>query len=55
MTTDDSDGLRGRLEAGITISSRAGARLELNANYDGIGQAGYEAYGLALKFSIPLD
>lgn len=54
-TSDDADGLRGRIEAGIGIASKNGVRVDLNANYDGIGQSNYEAWGASIKFLIPFD
>jgi outer membrane autotransporter protein len=51
--TDETDGLRGRVEAGVTITSKKNVRVELGLNYDGIGKSDYESYGARLKFSMP--
>ncbi|TMM51316.1 autotransporter outer membrane beta-barrel domain-containing protein [Sulfitobacter sabulilitoris] len=55
IAQDSTTGWRGRIEAGVTISNRHGTRLEIGANYDGIGQADFESYGATVKLTIPLQ
>lgn len=54
-TADETNGLRARIEAAIKVTNRYGARFELGANYDGIGQDDFESWGANLKVTIPLQ
>lgn len=40
--------------AAVTRQGRVRARIELGANYDGLGQSDFEAYGVRAKVTIPL-
>lgn len=51
----ETEGLRGRLEAGFTTTNEHGAKFQLKANYDGIGLSDYESYGVSLKLTVPLQ
>lgn len=53
--TDEAEGLRARLEAGFTTTNEHGAQLSFKANYDGIGRPDFEAYGVSLKLTVPLQ
>ncbi len=46
------DGWRARVAPGINMTGPDGTRLSLSANYDGIGQGGYEAWGLKAHFDM---
>ncbi len=50
----ESEGWRGRVQAGLSFSTEGGGRISLGLNYDGIGRDDYEAYGAALDVTIPL-
>tara|TARA_R110002049_G_scaffold44333_3_gene129858 strand:- start:97926 stop:106268 length:8343 start_codon:yes stop_codon:yes gene_type:complete len=54
-TADETDGLRARIEAAVRITNRYGTKLEMGANYDGIGKSDYESWGANFKLSIPLQ
>ena len=51
---DETDGFRGRIEAAVKLTNRYGTRVELGANYDGIGQSDFEAWGIKAQVTIPL-
>ncbi|MDU8910051.1 hypothetical protein [Aestuariicoccus sp. MJ-SS9] len=53
--SDETMGWRARAEAGVAITNRHGTRLELGANYDGIGRSDYESWGATFKLTIPLQ
>ena len=48
-----TDQFRARLTAGLGIDMASGSRLTFEGYYDGIGAAGYEAYGLSVELSVP--
>ncbi|WP_189371728.1 autotransporter outer membrane beta-barrel domain-containing protein [Tateyamaria omphalii] len=52
--SNESDGLRARIEAAVRITNRYGAKFEFGANYDGIGADDFESYGARVQVSIPL-
>ena len=54
-TADESDGLRGRIEASMRMTNRHGTQVEMGANYDGIGKSEFESWGLKLGVKIPLQ
>ena len=54
-TAGETNGWRGRIEAGIAITTTEGVQVELGANYDGIGQKDFESYGASIKVTIPLN
>ncbi|MDU8929681.1 autotransporter domain-containing protein [Alisedimentitalea sp. MJ-SS2] len=54
-TSNETNGLRARIEAGVTLKTRTNTTLEFSANYDGIGRRDYEAWGLGFKLNMPLD
>ncbi|MEL6621151.1 MAG: autotransporter outer membrane beta-barrel domain-containing protein, partial [Pseudomonadota bacterium] len=54
-TSGETDGFRARIEAGVEIAGRNGARFQFSANYDGIGQSDFESYGARFQLSIPLQ
>ncbi len=51
-TAGDGDGWRARVAPGISMTSPEGGRLSFTGNYDGIGQSGYEAWGLRLNLGM---
>lgn len=44
------DGTRGRIDLGFTRYGQHGRELSMSGYYDGIGQSGYEGYGLAIRY-----
>ncbi len=44
-------GLRGRIEAGVDLTTTDGFSLSLGAHYDGIGETNFKAYGASLRVS----
>lgn len=54
-TSNETNGLRARMEAGVTLRTRTNATLSFNANYDGIGQRDYEAWGVGFRLEVPLN
>lgn len=54
-TSNETDGLRARIEAAVRITNRYGTKFEVGANYDGIGAGDFESYGARLQVSIPLQ
>ena len=51
-TPSPQDGWRARLEAGLGMTLSEDAKLSLTGNYDGIGQSGFEAWGLGLNLDM---
>ncbi len=52
-TAGDGDGWRARVAPGISMTDpEGGTRLSLSGTYDGIGQSGYEAWGLGVKLNM---
>ncbi|MEL7092733.1 MAG: autotransporter outer membrane beta-barrel domain-containing protein, partial [Pseudomonadota bacterium] len=54
-TSEETNGVRARIEAGVRISGRSGVQFEAGAHYDGIGQSDYESYGARLRVVVPLN
>jgi len=54
-TADETNGLRARIEAAMRLTNRYGTKLEMGANYDGIGKGDFESYGANVRLSIPLQ
>lgn len=46
------DGTRGRIDLGANYTTHNGARFRTSGFYDGIGQSGFEAYGLTLAYEM---
>ena len=46
------DGWRARIAPGISMTGPDGTRLSLSGTYDGIGQSGYEAWGIKAHFDM---
>ena len=46
------DGWRARIAPGISMTGPDGTRLSLSGTYDGIGQSGYEAWGIKAHFNM---
>ncbi|MEP3917057.1 autotransporter outer membrane beta-barrel domain-containing protein [Ascidiaceihabitans sp.] len=51
---EETDGFRARIEAGVKLTNRYGTRVELGANYDGIGKSDFEAWGVKAQITIPI-
>ncbi len=47
--------IRGKGEIGFSMSSDAGIRFAVSGNYDGIGDDGFEAYGMNINLAIPVN
>ncbi len=47
-----SDGARGRIELGVNYVAPNEGQLNLSTFYDGIGQSGYEAYGVTFGYQF---
>ena len=54
-SSPDTEGWRGRLKAGLTLTTENGASLSFGASYDGIGRKDFESYGVTFDLSIPLS
>ncbi|WP_415918876.1 hypothetical protein [Tateyamaria sp. SN6-1] len=54
-TSEETNGFRARLEAGVRITGRSGVQFEAGAHYDGIGQSDFESYGARLRVVVPLN
>ena len=51
---DSSDDVRASVNAGVTMTDKAGADLKLSLHYDGLGADDLESYGGSVKFVMPL-
>ena len=51
-TPSPQDGWRARLEAGLGMTLSETSRLSFTGNYDGIGQSGFEAWGLGVSLDM---
>ncbi len=49
-----SEGLRGRAEVGIAVTTEGGARLNFGASYDGLFRNDYETIGVTFDLTLPL-
>ncbi len=54
LKLDDSD-LRGRVEGGVIIRMPSGFAMRFAADYDGIGDEDFEAYGGQVWINVPLN
>lgn len=50
--TPEYEGGRGRVELGVNRVFKAGQRVRLSANYDGIGAKGFESYGVNFGYEM---
>lgn len=48
-------GVRGRVEAGMTIVEAGGMSISASATYDGIGDSDYQAVGGRARVKVPLN
>ncbi len=46
------DGWRARVEGGMTVFFADGGKLSFTGNYDGIGQSGFNAWGVGLGYAL---
>ncbi|MCG6904909.1 MAG: DUF11 domain-containing protein [Rhodobacter sp.] len=53
--TPSTDGWRGRLKAGINMTTESGVSIGFGGTYDGIGRDDFNVWGLSFELTIPLS